>query len=105
MARALPHTEKITGITYKVDLGTKTKQYRLFHLNCMRPWTFPVSAAFLVQEADEEHLGSGEKKPTQVMSELTIKSKRKTVRWTSKCERAFSELKETLTHTPVLVTP
>ena len=24
---------------------------------------------------------------------------------TSKCERAFSELKETLTHAPVLVTP
>ena len=71
----------------------------------MRPWAFPVSAVFLAQEVDEKDLGSGEKKPTQVMSELTIKSKPKTVRWTSKCERAFSELKESLTHTPVLVTP
>ena len=39
------------------------------------------------------------------MSELTRKRMPKTVRWTSKCERAFSELKETLTHASALVTP
>ena len=62
-------TEKITEVTYKVYLGTKTKQYRTFHVNCMRPWIFPVSAVFLAQKADEEDLESGKKKPTQVISD------------------------------------
>ena len=39
------------------------------------------------------------------ISELTRKSMPKRVRWTSKCGKAFRELKETVTHAPVLVTP
>ena len=64
-----PITEKITEVTYKVHLGTKTKQYQTFHVNCKRSWISPVSAVFLAQKADEEDLGNGEKKPTQVMSD------------------------------------
>ena len=62
-------TEKITEVTYKVRPGTKTKQYRTFHINCNRPWISPVSAVFLAQKADEEDIGSGKKKLTQVMSD------------------------------------
>ena len=64
---SFPITEKITGVTYKVHLVTKTKQYWTIHVNCMRPWISPVLAVFLDQEADEEDLGSGKTKPTQVM--------------------------------------
>ena len=64
---SFPITEKITGVAYKVHLDTKTKQFRTIHVNSIRPWISTVSAVFLDQEADEEDLGSGKKKPTQIM--------------------------------------
>ena len=45
---SFPITEKVTDVTYKIDLGTKIKRYRIFHVNCMRQWTSPASAVFLL---------------------------------------------------------
>ena len=42
-------TKKVTDVTYKIDLGTKIKRYRIFHVNCMCQWTSPASAVFLAQ--------------------------------------------------------
>ena len=46
----------ITEVTYQVDLGIRLKQYRTFHVNCMKLWTPPESAAFLAYDNDEEDL-------------------------------------------------
>ena len=46
----------ITEVTYQVDLGTQLKQYRTFHVNCMKLWTLPESAAFLAYDNDKEDL-------------------------------------------------
>ena len=47
-------TKKITEVTYQVDLWTSGKQYRTFHVNCMKQWTSPAPAVFLVQDPEEE---------------------------------------------------
>ena len=44
----------ITEVTYQVDLGTRLKQYRTFHVNCMKLWTPPESAAFLAYNDEED---------------------------------------------------
>ena len=49
-----PIVKIITKITYQADLGTRLKQYRAFHVNCMKLWTPPESAAFLAYDNDME---------------------------------------------------
>ena len=67
---SFPITEKVTDVTYKVDLGTKIKRYRIFHVNCMRQWTSPASAVFLAQDTDEEDLEiEEEEKYTHIMQD------------------------------------
>ena len=61
-----PITKKVTDVTYKIDLGTKIKRYRIFHVNCMRQWTSPASAVFLAQDTDEEDLEIEEEKNTHI---------------------------------------
>ena len=51
-----PLVKIITKITYQVDLGNRLKQYRTFHVNCMKLWTPPESAAFLAYDNDMEDL-------------------------------------------------
>ena len=51
-----PIVKIITKINYQVDLGTRLKQYRTFHVNCMKLWTPPESAAFLAYDNDVEDL-------------------------------------------------
>ena len=51
-----PIVKIITEVTYQVDLGTRLKQYRTFHVNCMKLWTPPESAAFLAYDNNEEDL-------------------------------------------------
>ena len=51
-----PIVKIITEVTYLVDLGTRLKQYRNFHVNYMKLWTPPESAAFLAYDNDEEDL-------------------------------------------------
>ena len=51
-----PIVKIITEVTYQVDLGTRLKQYCTFHVNCMKLWTPPESAAFLAYDNDEEDL-------------------------------------------------
>ena len=46
----------ITEVTYQVDLGTRLKQYRTFHVNYMKLWTPPEPAAFLAYDKDEKDL-------------------------------------------------
>ena len=65
-----PITKKVTDVTYKIDLGTKIKRYRIFHVNCMRQWTSPASAVFLAQDTDEEDLEiEEEEKYTHIMQD------------------------------------
>ena len=51
-----PIVKIITEVTYQVDLGTRLKEYCTFHVNCMKLWTHPESAAFLDYNNDEEDL-------------------------------------------------
>ena len=51
-----PIVKIITEVNYQVDLGTRLKQYRTFHVNCMKLWTTPESAAFLAYDNDKEDL-------------------------------------------------
>ena len=51
-----PIVKIISEVTYQVDLGTQLKLYRTFHVNCMKLWTPPESAAFLAYDNDEEDL-------------------------------------------------
>ena len=53
---SFPIVKIITEVTYQVDLGTRLKRYRTFHVNCMKLWTPPESAAFLAYDNDEEDL-------------------------------------------------
>ena len=43
-------TEKITDVTYKVDLGSERKRYQMFHINGMKPCISPEAAVFLSLE-------------------------------------------------------
>ena len=47
-------TKKITEVTYLVDLGPSGKRYRTFHVNCMKQWTSPAPAVFLVHDPEED---------------------------------------------------
>ena len=60
-------TNKITEVTYQVDLGTSGKRYRTFHVNCMKQWTSPAPAVFLVQDPEEELPKSSREKLTHSM--------------------------------------
>ena len=51
-----PIVEIIPEVTYQVDLGTQLIQYRTFHVNCIKLWTRPESAAFLAYDNDKENL-------------------------------------------------
>ena len=51
-----PNVKIIAEVTYQVDLGIQLKLYRTFHVNCMKLWTPPESAAFLAYDNDEEDL-------------------------------------------------
>ena len=62
-------TEKITDVTYKVDLGSKRKRYRTFHINGMKPWISPEAAVFLLLENefdDRSPLELEDKLPTHL---------------------------------------
>ena len=56
MARTFSHCENNYRSNLQVDLGTQLKQYHTFHVNCMKLWTPPESAAFLAYDNDEEDL-------------------------------------------------
>ena len=43
-------TEKITDVTYKVDLVLERKIYRTLHINGLKPWISPEAAVFLSLE-------------------------------------------------------
>ena len=60
-------TNKITEVTYQVDLGTSGKWYRTFHVNCMKQWISPAPAVFLVQDPEEEPAKSSREKLTHSM--------------------------------------
>ena len=62
-------TEKITDVTYKVDLGLERKRYRTFHINGMKPWISPEAAVFLSLENefdDQYPLELEDKLPTHL---------------------------------------
>ena len=60
-------TNKITEVTYQVDLGTSGKRDRTFHVNCMKQWISPAPAVFLVQDPEEEPAKSSREKLTHSM--------------------------------------
>ena len=51
-----PTVKIISEVTYQVDLRTQLKQYCTIHVNCMKLWTLPESAAFLAYDNNEEDL-------------------------------------------------
>ena len=62
-------SEKITDVTYKIDLGSERKRYRTFHINGMKPWISPEAAVFLSLEnefADQSPLELEDKLPTHL---------------------------------------
>ena len=52
-----PIVKALIPVTYHVDLGTKTKRYRTFHIKCMREWKSPSVAVFLAETDEWEGLG------------------------------------------------
>ena len=52
----LPVAKVLTPVTYKVDLGGRSKQYRTFHISCMKEWKSPSVAVFMAEEGKCESM-------------------------------------------------